>query len=211
MESNFWSDAKQDFNPINWLSKYKRNDILYLTLMVLFYHVIGIFIMVAGYLFITTVIDKYEEPMIPITGVSVILAGPIEESVFFGIPFYATGSNIFVLAGGVVWAMFHILNTPSLQLDSLAYANWLFVIPSLFLSYRTWISGKGWFAILAHSSWNMIFFIAGCISNQFPCTIATEKNFSNDMSSIVLSIILIITTYWLFLRYIKRENYSLAA
>src|SRR5215510_6022630 len=162
MKSEFWSDVGRDVNPKYWISKYRRNSVPYLTLMVLFYHAIGIVIMVIGYLFITTIINNYEEPTIPITGVSVIFAGPIEESIFFGIPFYATSSNILVLGGGVVWAMFHILNTPSLQLDSLAYANWLFVIPSLFLSYRTWISGKGWFAILAHSVWNVFFFIAGC-------------------------------------------------
>jgi len=178
--------------------------------MVLFYHAIGVVIMVIGYLFITTIINNYEEPTIPITGVSVIFAGPIEESIFFGIPFYATSSNILVLGGGVVWAMFHILNTPSLQLDSLAYANWLFVIPSLFLSYRTWISGKGWFAILAHSAWNILFFIAGCMSNQFPCTIASEKSLSNDMPLVVLSLILIMITYWLYRRVAKRANYKLA-
>ena len=98
----------------------------------------------------TSVVEKvfldYEEPTRPLYLSLVLSAGPIEETIFFGIPFYVFANNLVVLAGGIIWAMLHILNTNTFEMSALAYANWLFVIPSLFFSLRTWISGKGWFA-----------------------------------------------------------------
>jgi len=192
---------KNDFNPLTWISKYRRNSIYYLTIMVLFYHLIGFVMMVIGSVIVDLVVNKYNEPTIPLTVFSVIFAGPFEETIFFGIPFYLTGNNLVTLAGGVIWASLHILNTPTVQVSSLAYLTWLFVTPSIFASLRTWISGKGWFAIIAHSIWNLIFFAAGCTNGEFPCLIVNEKDFLIDIAYVSTSIVFILLTYFLYLRY----------
>jgi hypothetical protein len=196
-----YSDLKNDFNPLTWISKYRRNSIYYLTIMVLFYHLIGFIIMVLGSVVVDLVVNNYSEPTIPLTVISVIFAGPFEETIFFGIPFYLTGNNLVTVAGGVIWASLHILNTPTLQISSLAYLTWLFVTPSIFASLRTWISGKGWFAIISHSIWNLIFFVAGCTNGEFPCRIVNEKDFLIDMAYVSTSVIFILFTYFLYLRY----------
>lgn len=169
--------------------------------MVLFYHLIGFIIMVIGSVVVDLVVNNYNEPTIPLTVTSVIFAGPFEETIFFGIPFYLTGNNLVTFAGGVIWASLHILNTPSVQVSSLAYLTWLFVTPSIFASLRTWISGKGWFAIIAHSIWNLIFFAAGCTNGEFPCRIVNEKDFLIDIAYVSTSIVFILLTYFLYLRY----------
>jgi hypothetical protein len=169
--------------------------------MVLFYHLIGLIIMVIGSVIVDLVVNNYDEPAIPLTVSSVIFAGPFEETIFFGIPFYLTGNNLVTLAGGIIWASLHILNTPTVQVSSLAYLTWLFVTPSIFASLRTWISGKGWFAIIAHSIWNLIFFAAGCTNAEFPCRIVNEKDFLIDIAYVSTSIVFILLTYFLYLRY----------
>jgi hypothetical protein len=199
--NTIYSDLKDDFNPFSWISKYRRNSIYYLTIMVLFYHLIGFIIMVIGSVIVDLVVNNYDEPTIPLTVTSVIFAGPFEETIFFGIPFYLTGNNLVTFAGGIIWASLHILNTPTVQASSLAYLTWLFVTPSIFASLRTWISGKGWFAIIAHSLWNLIFFAAGCTNGEFPCRIVNEKDFLIDIAYVSTSIVFILLTYFLYLRY----------
>jgi len=172
-----------------------------MTIMILFYHLIGFTIMIIGSVIVDLVVNQYTEPTIPLSVISVISAGPFEETLFFGIPFYLTGNNIVALAGGIVWASLHILNTPSVQVNSLAYLTWLFVTPSIFASLRTWISGKGWFAIISHSIWNLIFFAAGCSNGEFPCTIINDKGVLIDIAYVTTAIVFILLTYFLFLRY----------
>lgn len=157
--------------------------------------------MVIGSIVVDLVVNDYSEPTIPLTVISVIFAGPFEETLFFGIPFYLTGNNLVTLAGGVVWALLHILNTPAVQVSSLAYLTWLFVTPSIFASLRTWITGRGWFAIVSHSIWNLIFFVAGCTNGEFPCTIINEKDYLIDIAYVSTSAVFILLTYFLFLRY----------
>lgn len=169
--------------------------------MVLFYHLIGFIIMVIGSVVVDLVVNNYSEPTIPLTVISVIFAGPFEETIFFGIPFYVTGNILVTVAGGVIWASLHILNTSTVQISSLAYLTWLFVTPSIFASLRAWISGKGWFAILSHSIWNLVFFVAGCTNGEFPCRIVNEKDFLIDMAYVSTSVVFILLTYFLYLRY----------
>lgn len=157
--------------------------------------------MVIGSIVVDLVVNDYTEPTIPLTVISVIFAGPFEETLFFGIPFYLTGNNLVTLAGGVVWALLHILNTPAVQVSSLAYLTWLFVTPSIFASLRTWITGRGWFAIVSHSIWNLIFFVAGCTNGEFPCRIINEKDYLIDIAYVSTSAVFILLTYFLFLRY----------
>jgi CAAX prenyl protease-like protein len=169
--------------------------------MVLFYHLIGFVIMIVGSVVVDLIVNQYTEPTIPLSAISVLSAGPFEESLFFGIPFYLTGNHFVALAGGIVWASLHILNTQSVQVNSLAYLTWLFVTPSIFASLRTWISGKGWFAIVAHSVWNLVFFTGGCASGEFACNIFNEKGFLIDIAYITTSVVFILLTYFLYLRY----------
>ena len=188
-------------NPTSWLSEYRRSSISYLTTMLLFYHGIGILIMILGTFTVEHVVPEYQEASVPLTIVSVLSAGPIEEILFFGLPFYIFGHHIIVLGGGTVWVMLHILNTDTFELSTLSYANWLFVIPSLFFSLRTWISGKGWFAILTHSMWNGIFFTLGCLAGEVSCGITLQENdIMTSINSVVLSTILIALIFFLHRR-----------
>ena len=95
--------------------------------------------MIAGSAVVNSLVNNYNAPTIPLSVISVIFAGPFEETIFFGIPFYLTGNNFVTLIGGIMWASLHILNTPSVQANSLAYLTWLFVTPSIFASLRTWL------------------------------------------------------------------------
>ncbi len=187
----------KDINLKNWISRYYNNSLIYLIIMFLFYHSIGIISSSIGTIIIDNSIVEYEEPNLPLSMFSVILAGPIEESLFFGIPFYAFGNNLFVLIGGIAWAMLHILNTYSIEVNQLSYANWLFVIPSLFFSLRTWLSGKGWFAILGHSIWNLLFFSLSCIFQETSCSYSFE---SEHITIALLASILLTVVYLLMKR-----------
>ena len=184
----------KDINPKNWISRYYNNSLLYLIIMFLFYHGIGIISSSIGTIIIDQSLIKYEEPSLPLSIIPVILAGPLEESLFFGIPYYAFGNNLFVLIGGIAWAMLHIFNTYSIEINQLSYANWLFVIPSLFFSLRTWLSGKGWFAILGHSLWNLLFFSLSCIFQETSCSYSFE---SEHISIALLASILLTIVYLL--------------
>jgi len=174
--------------------------------MVIFYHLIGIILVILGTAVIQSLVTNYKEPVKPITVTSVIFAGPIEETLFFGIPLYVTGNNLVVLGGGILWAMWHLFG-PNVQLSSLAYANWLFVLPSIFLSLRTWVSGKGWFAIVAHSSWNSLFFSLGCASGEIPCKVFYDNNAFSDMVTVMAAIALILITYFLYRGKTKKLKY----
>ena len=196
-------DIKTDINPKCWLSRYRRTSIGYLIKMLLFYHGIGLLLMLAGTSIVKEVISNYEEPSLTRYLSLVLSAGPVEETLFFGIPYYAFGNHFVVLGGGIVWAMLHILNTHTLDIRNLAYANWLFVIPSFFFSFRTWISGKGWFAIITHSGWNGIFFTLGCVHHDYSCLIIPGGG-TLAMSNIILSIVLVGLTYALY----KRSQFS---
>ena len=187
----------KDINPKKWISQYYNNSLIYLIIMFLFYHSIGIISSSIGTIIIDNSIVQYEEPNLPLSMFPVILAGPIEESLFFGIPFYVFGNNLFVLIGGIAWAMLHILNTYSIEVNQLSYANWLFVIPSLFFSLRTWISGKGWFAILGHSIWNLLFFSLSCIFQETTCSYSFEREY---ISIVLLSSLLLMVVYLLMKR-----------
>jgi hypothetical protein len=181
----------KDINPKNWISRYYNNSLLYLIIMFLFYHGIGIISSSIGTIIIDQSLIEYEEPSLPLSIIPVILAGPLEESLFFGIPYYAFGNNLFVLIGGIAWAMLHIFNTYSIEINQLSYANWLFVIPSLFFSLRTWLSEKGWFAILGHSLWNLLFFSLSCIFQETSCSYSFESEYINIIlfSGILLTIV----------------------
>jgi hypothetical protein len=93
-----------------------------------FYHSLGLIAALAGTFLIQTTIPGYVEPNIPRYFDSVVLAGPIEETLFFGIPLYGLANGNAALIGGMVWIFLHLINTEDLSILSLAYINWLFVI-----------------------------------------------------------------------------------
>jgi hypothetical protein len=194
-----FADEIADFNPRSWLSKYRRNSIGYITKMLFFYHGIGVILLLIGSYLIEQAIPNYNEPQIPRSLTGVLTAGPVEETIFFGIPFYVIGSTSFVLITGLIWAGTHLLNTNSLSVNALAFGNLLFVLPSLFFSLRTWASGKGWFSVIVHSVWNAIFFVAGCTTGDFACTIL-DKDINSTILSILLSAGLLGGTYFLYKR-----------
>jgi hypothetical protein len=200
-----FTEEKADFHPRSWLSKYRRTSIGYLTKMLLFYHGIGIVFLIAGSVLVEQVLPDYEQPNLPRSLSSVLAAGPIEETIFFGIPFYIVGNAYFVLVTGTVWVGIHLLNTDTLSVNSLAFGNLLFVLPSLFFSLRTWISGKGWFSVITHSAWNGIFFAAGCSAGEFTCT-AIDRDISATVTSLALSAGLVGATYVLHRRKENKER-----
>ena len=197
-----YADERIDINPKFWLRKYRQTSITYLLKMLLFYHGIGFVLTLAGTYLADQLVPDYEAPKISRSLIPVLTAGPIEETIFFGIPFYLLGNPYFVLVTGSIWATLHILNTGTLAVSNLAFGNLLFVIPSLFFSLRTWVSGKGWFAVVTHSAWNGIFFAAGCAYGEFPCTIfgAQEDLLILITNNIVFSAALLGLTYLLHKR-----------
>lgn len=200
-----FADERADFNPRSWLRRYRRNSIGYITKMLFFYHGIGIGLLVAGTAIVEQLVPDYEEPSIPRSLITVLVAGPIEETIFFGIPFYVFNSSHAVIVTGAVWAALHIFNTPDIELARLAFGNWLFVVPSLFFSLRTWASGKGWFAVVVHSAWNGVFFAVGCAAGEFACT-AIEQDAPFDAGSIALSGALLVGTYMLYRWRTKKKS-----
>jgi hypothetical protein len=203
-----FADEKADFHPRAWVSRYRRTSIGYLTKMLLFYHGIGILLLFIGTYAVQQAIPDYKEPDLPRSLPAVLAAGPIEETIFFGIPFYVFGNAYSVLVTGAMWAAIHLLNTTSLTVDSLAFGNLLFVVPSLFFSLRTWVSGKGWFSVLVHSAWNGIFFAAGCATGDFTCTMA-DKDINGTLVTIALSAGLLAATYLLYRRKESKERQHL--
>jgi Type II CAAX prenyl endopeptidase Rce1-like len=169
--------------------------------MVLFYHAIGL-LLVEGFLLF------YEDTTQPVSLVFYLLAGPIEETLFFGIPLYATGSHIAVMAGGILWAIIHLLNGPSIQLDALSYGNLLFVIPMIFLSFRTWISGKGWFAIISHSLWNGAIALPLTCLQDSACIVSSEYGWSDDIILGSIASLLMLVTYYLYRRKVTKLKFT---
>jgi hypothetical protein len=192
-----------DSNPLRWLSQFQRTSVQYLLLMFGFYHSLGLVVALAGTLLIQATIPGYVEPITPRFFSSVLLAGPIEESLFFAIPLYGSANVNAALVGGLVWIFLHLINTADFTVSSLAYINWLFVIPSFFFSFRVWISGKGWFAVVSHSVWNCAFFFAGCYAGEYPCML--YKNLTTLLSEAFLATLLVLIAYWLY----QRRSYLL--
>ena len=205
-----FADVKADFHPRSWLSRYRHTSIGYLTKMLLFYHGMGIVLLLVGSALIEQVLPGHQEPSIPRSLSGVLTAGPLEETIFFGIPFYFFGNVYFVLVTGAVWVAVHLLNTDTLSINNLAFGNLFFVMPSLFFSLRTWISGKGWFSVVVHSAWNGVFFAAGCSTGEFKCT-AIDSEMTTTAVVFVLSAALLVAAYALYKRRENKERQRLAA
>lgn len=194
----------RDFNPKSWLGPFQKKTARYLLTMALFYHAIGIILMNFGTFLALNLLPEYEVPSIPISFLAASLAGPIEETIFFGIPFYLIGNVYAVLGMGVFWSAVHIFNTEFIDVNNLAYGVFLFSVPHIFFSLRTWISGKGWFAVVFHSAWNVSFWVSFCAAGLRECTFFdAEQPLESDIAIIIIAASLVSIVYFLFK---KRQN-----
>ncbi|MGD2106703.1 MAG: CPBP family intramembrane metalloprotease [Nitrosopumilaceae archaeon] len=199
-----YSDEKIDMHPKSWLKDYRNLSYWYLIKMGLFYSGVGLvaafsIIGIEYYLF------DYEEPMIPISLIQIILAGPVEETLFFGIPFAISGNSYVVLGTGALWASAHIFNAQMVEEESFSYSTFGFAIPHIFFSLRAWKSGRGWFTIPFHSAWNAMIYGISVVIGEFPLMIIDEKFPEIDVVMIIFSVIIMGITYPLYRWRLKRE------
>jgi len=210
-------DAKSDFQidvyPSTWLKPYSNNSIKHILKMAVFYHLMALFLMflVTSTFFVYD--PSHEIPFYPLTLIDLTTAGPIEESLLFGLPYYLTGNQYVMLGTAVFWALSHIGGFDedgNFSQDWLTWENLAFVIPTMFFSYRTWLSGKGWLSIILHSVWNAAAFGIDCVSGFGDCIIY-ESGFEGIAYSIILllgSTILLGLTYWAFRRRVHKNEKS---
>lgn len=203
--SSKYSDEKIDMHPKSWLSVYQNLSYWYLLKMGLFYSGLGL----VAALSITGIeyfVFDYEEPGPPISFIQIVLAGPIEETLLFGIPFALSGNHFVVLVTGALWAGVHIFNSTYVEEGSFSYSTVGFAIPHIFFSLRAWKSGKGWFTIPFHSAWNAMLFGISVALGEIPLMIIDESFPEIDIVMIVFSAILVGITYPLYSWRLKREN-----
>ena len=202
MDSKY-CDEKIDMHPRSWLSNYQNLSIWYLTKMGLFYSAVGL---VAAFIIwgVEIFIFDYEEPIVPVSFVQIIMAGPVEETLFFGIPFSISGNSYVVLGTGALWASVHIFNAQIVDSEGFSYSTFGFAIPHIFFSLRTWKSGKGWFTIPFHSAWNAMVFGLAVILGEIPLDIV-DPNFPEiDIALIIFSAIMMGITYPLYKRRLRK-------
>ncbi len=174
-----------DINPKTWLKPFQKTNVFYLLKMGLFYHGLGLIFMYLGSFLATSVIPDYEIPQIPVSVSLALSSGLLEESVFFGIPYYITGHPIALLGSGIIWSVAHLFNSGVFSIETLAYGGFLFSVPHIFFSIRTWISKKGWFAIIFHSVWNFTILILYCMWGLRQCSILND---TFDILNIIMAV-----------------------
>jgi len=196
-----YHDEIADINPKSWLSVYHKTSVSYLVKMAFFYSAIGILLQTIGNSTAEHAISDYQGPSLPYSILIGLTAGPVEETLFFGIPYYVSGNIYLVLVTGVLWSIGHIFNTEVFQITNLAYGNFLFTVPHIFISLRTWRSGKGWFAVVFHSAWNLAILASNCVFIGDSCIIIGNGwYFAWDVISIIAAILLVSATYKLYKR-----------
>jgi hypothetical protein len=207
LDSKWWAE-KIDMHPKSWMSKYSKTSFGYMLKMGFFYSVVGLGAAYSVY-GIQLFVFGYEEPVFPFSLILAVTAGPIEETIFFGIPYVISGNSYVVLGTGAIWSSLHLLNTNELAFDGfLANSNFAFTIPHIFFSLRAWKSGKGWFTIFFHSAWNALMFGIAVSTEEIPFEIfSTDDLYVTELDDwlIVLSAILMAITYPLYRWRLKRE------
>ena len=182
-----------DINPKNWLKPFQKISIWHLLKMGLFYHFLGLLLMYVGSNLATSVISEYTTPQIPVSISLALSAGFFEEAVFFGILTYLSGHPLVVLGVGIIWSVAHLFNSGIISIETLAYGSFLFSIPHIFFSLRTWSSGKRWFAIAFHSGWNFSFLLIYCGMGLRECNIINDGIF--DVLNIIMAIATVFLVY----------------
>lgn len=180
--------------------------------MAFFYHLLSVGMMQGGSALVSEIIPDYESPSFPVSLSLAIASGPSEEGLFFGIPYYLGGTAYPVLVGGMIWSFAHVFSTQTLAPNGLAYATFLATIPHLFFSLRTWISGKGWFAILFHSAWNVTFVMSYCSTGILSCSlIGPGDQMITDILSVTSAISVTMMVYVLYKKsQISSQRFRLA-
>ena len=195
------SPSLWDIDPRNWLKPYRKTNVIYLLRMGLFYHFLGLILIFLGSNLAAFVISDYETPQIPVSISLALTSGIFEESVFFGIPFYLSGNPLVVLGTGIIWSAAHLFNTGVISIETLSYGGFLFSIPHVFFSLRTWITGKGWFTIVFHSGWNISFLMIYCHLGLRECSVINEGLF--DSLNIMMAIA---TVFIVYMAYMNKEK-----
>lgn len=203
--SSKYSDEQIDMNPKSWLCNYRQLSYWYLTKMGLYYSGLGL-LAAFSIMSIEFFVFDYEEPIIPVSFIQIVFAGPFEEALFFGIPFALSGNPFVVLITGGIWATSHIFNATLVEEGSFSYSTVGFAVPHIFFSLRAWKSGKGWFTIPFHSAWNAMIFGIGVAAGEFPLMIVDENFPELDVGMIILSAILLGITFPLYRWRLKRET-----
>jgi membrane protease YdiL (CAAX protease family) len=169
--------------------------------MAAFYHLISLGLTYMGSILVVQTIPSYEAPSFPVSIALAVASGPAEEILFFGLPYYLTANPYAVLVTGAIWSAAHIFGTHTFQLNTLGYVTFLATIPHLFFSLRTWISGKGWFAILFHVAWNLAFLLTYCAAGIRNCTVlGQDQHMETDLYAIAIAGSLIAILYLLHTR-----------
>jgi len=192
-----------DINPKNWLKPFQNTSIWHLLKMGFFYHFLGLVLMYLGSNLASSVISDYTPPQIPISISLAVSAGFFEEAVFFGIPTYLSGHPLVVLGVGIIWSLAHLFNSGIISIETLAYGGFLFSIPHIFFSLRTWSSGKGWFAIIFHCGWNISFLLMYCGMGLRDCNIINDGLF--DVLNIIMAIATITLVFLAYRNNIKKN------
>lgn len=211
-----WEEKKSDFQHdvhlVTWLKPFRNNSISHVLKMAIFYHLLGLMIasLIVGTFYVFD--PSYELPFIPYILTDFILAGPIEETVFFGLPFYLTGNQWVMLFTASIWALIHLPvydeTSEDFVLIDLNYAMFANAVTTLFFSYRAWMSGKGWLSIIVHSVWNGSLFGIDCTFDEtVSCSVFgdTVDDVLFSVSSISVSLILLIIMYFLY-RWRKKKQ-----
>jgi hypothetical protein len=173
-------DFKIDINPKSWLSRYQRTSVRYIIIMFFFYTIVGnIVASLVELIVIKPLVPSYQPFKFTPSLVESVTAGPLEDGLFFGFPYYASFGNPFImLASGIYWSVLH-LGIGHVATNQLHYGQWMSVIFYLFFTLRTWISGKGWFAIGIHSAYDASLFALGCTVSLCPITAFHGNPFGN--------------------------------
>ena len=153
--------------------------------MGLFYQGLGMILMYTGSILVTNVISGYETPEFPVSISLALSSGLLEESMFFGIPYYMTGNPYILLGTGITWSATHLFSTGMFSFETLSYEGFLFTIPYMFFTIRVWISNKGWFAITFHSGWNFAWLCTYCMLGLRQCSIFNDVT---DIINLIMSI-----------------------
>jgi hypothetical protein len=182
----------------------------YLIIVFLFYKAIGTVTFVLSLFLLQLFGFNYSENLsFYVTNYNIsigLFAGPNEETIFFGIPLYSTGNHVVVMVTGILWLTTHLLNTSAIQLSTLAYPQFFGLVPWLFWSFRTWISGKGWFAIVSHSVNNVLSIAPYCVSGQFLCHEDTYR----ALGLVIIASLLLGINYLLYRRRVTKLKYKIA-
>jgi hypothetical protein len=174
-----------DINPKNWLRPFQKNTLFYLLKMGLFYHGLGLVLMYLGSYFANSLISNYTIPDIPVSMSLALSSGVLEESVFFGIPFYLSGNPLILLGSGIVWSVMHLFNSDMFSFDSLSYGVFFLTVPNIFFSLRVWSTKNGWFAIVFHSMWNFTILISYCTVGLRQCSIIND---TYDVLNVIMAV-----------------------